>query len=53
MEFSSYMNSLLTKLIPTEIEVAQKFELEVHVQKAISLSIPNGFQQISAQNLSF
>ena len=35
-----------------KFKVFQNFELEIHVQKAVFLSIFDGFQQMRAQNLS-
>ena len=52
MEFTNFMNSLLTNLIPQNFEVGQTFYLEVHVQNAMSLSILDGLQQTRAQNLT-
>ena len=52
MKFSNFMNSLLTSLIPAKIQSWPKFLAEIHVKKAISLSILDGFQQMRVQNLS-
>ena len=38
MKFSNFMNSLLTDLIPSKIQVGQNFWLEIHVQIAVFLS---------------
>ena len=51
MKFNKFMNSLLTDLIPQKFKVDQNFYREIHVQKALSLSILNGFQQMRAENL--
>ena len=42
MEFSNFMNSLLTNLIPQKFKVGQNFWSEIYVQKAISLSVLDG-----------
>ena len=47
------MNSLLTNLIPPKnSEVGQNFQFEIHIQKAITLSILDGLQQMRTQNLN-
>ena len=52
MTFSNFMYSLLISLIPPKIQSWPKFVFYIHVHKAISLSILNGFQQTRAQKLT-
>ena len=42
----------MTNLIPPKFKIGQNFWLKIHVQKAISLLILDGFQQMRTQNLS-
>ena len=51
IKFSNSMNSLFSNLILPKLEVGQNFWCEIHVQKAISLSILDEFRQMRAQNL--
>ena len=43
MKFSNLMNSLVANLIPQKSKDAQNFLAEIHLQKAVSLSILDGF----------
>ena len=45
------MDNLLKNFIPQKFEIGQNFLLKIHVQKAVSLSILDGFQQMRAHQV--
>ena len=54
MKFSNFMHEQFVDKIDTlkKFKVGQSFLHEINVQKAISLSVLDRFQQMRAQNLS-
>ena len=53
IKLSNFMNSFHDKFDTSEnSKLAKNLWLEIYVEKAISLSILDGFQQMRTQNLS-
>ena len=52
-KFINFMNSFVEKVDTSKnSKLAKNFQLKIYVQKAISLSILDEFQQVRADNLS-